>query len=222
VMATGCNPNQANPGEAHFDRLNGGGTPKQKYCPMSSLTDDFNNGMLGDQWLRSWEGQPGMLAEEGGQFVVKYPPNLEAYAGLTSSYAFDLRGSAAVAEVPGTPASSVPAHVAMTLNGPGDNDIDMFVEEGTLKLGAKTNGNYQDLATMPYSALDHRWWRIRETDNTLYWETSPDGKAWTKRLEKTPPPVPMNVVDLEFHAGVWSPQAMPGECRVDNLNLPPP
>lgn len=220
-MASGSNPDQTNPGEAHFDRLNAGGIPKQNYCPTSSLRDDFADGMRGDQWLRSWEGQPGMLGENGGQFVIQYPPNIEAYAGLVSASAFDLAGSSVVVEVLQAPATSVPAHTAITLNGPGDNDLDMFVEEGTLKLGAKTNGNYQDIATKSYSPIEHRWWRIREEDNTIYWETAPDGKTWTTQLERNPSPVPGTIFDIEFHAGVWSPTPMPGECRLDNLNLPP-
>lgn len=222
VMASGCDSNQANPGEAHFDRLNRGGAPMQNYCPMSSMRDDFEDGMRSGQWMRSFEGQTGMLAEEGGQFVIHYVPNQEAHAGLVSAYAYDLRGSSIVLEVPQVPAAEATAYVGIELNGPGGNNVEMFVSEGNLKLAVEIDGNLQELSIIPYSAQQHRWWKIREAENILYWETSPDGKTWKQELQMSPPPVPVSILDIEIHGGTWAGFPDPGESRADNLNLSTP
>ncbi len=69
-FGAGTDGGEVNPGAAHFDRLNGGGLPKEKYCPISTFTDDFNDGAKSLAWGRGWEDKPGMLAEAGGALTV--------------------------------------------------------------------------------------------------------------------------------------------------------
>ncbi len=210
------------PKQGRFDKLSGGGIAKQKYCPIFSITDDFNDGKENRQWLRSWEEQPGMLLEEGGQFVIHYVPNLKARAGLASARAFDLTNSALVLEIPSAPQTMLKGFLGIDLNGTGGKDIEMFVEEGNLKFGVENSGTFKELGTVAYSAQQHRWWRIREASNTLFWETAPDGKTWTTQLEASPLPVAVDILDVEIHGGTRIEQMSPGDARADNLNQPPP
>jgi hypothetical protein len=69
----GTNGGEVNPGEVHFDHVNGGGPPKEKWCPSSSFKDDFDDGVQSLAWDRSWEDNPGMLTEMGGKLVVTLP-----------------------------------------------------------------------------------------------------------------------------------------------------
>lgn len=39
-------------------------------------------------------------------------------------------------------------------------------------------------SSAPYDPAAMRFWRIREQANTLFWETSPDGSAWTIRAQR--------------------------------------
>lgn len=221
ALGAGADSGQANPGVARFDRLSGGGAPKQKYCPISSIRDDFEDGVENRQWNRSWQDQPGMRAEEGGQFVLHYVPNAEAYGGLVSARAFDLTSSSLVVEMPVVPPASLVGNFMIDLNGPGDNDVEMTIAEGNLEFGVEVNGMDQKLGSVLYSPDQHRWWRIREQANTLYWETAPDGKTWTSRLEISPLPVPVTMLDVEISGGTWTAQPTVGECRADNVNIPP-
>ncbi|HMY18030.1 MAG TPA: hypothetical protein PKA58_17020, partial [Polyangium sp.] len=145
----------------------------------------------------------------------------EVYAGRKSARAFDLTDSQIILEVPVTPANILQGSFGIDLNGPGDNDVELFLEEGTLKFGVDIAGVDKELGSIAYSPDQHRWWRIRHAANSVFWETAPDGKTWTTRLEVSPPPVPVNHLDVEIEGGTWIPQVAPGEARADNLNLPP-
>ncbi len=221
-LGAGADSGNMDPGKPHFDRLNGGGNPQQWYCPTNSITDDFEDGVRGPQWARSEEDQNGMLAEQGGQCIVQFTENTTDHAGYRSSRAFDLTGSSLVVEVPSVPDLSVDTHFGIDLWGLGDNEVEMRVWHGALEFAVDINDTYQKLGTTQYNPNVHRWWRIREAGNTLYWETAPDGKTWNTELEISPPPVPINMLDVELRGGADTAQVMPGQGRVDNVNLPPP
>ncbi|MBK9261610.1 MAG: hypothetical protein IPM54_17615 [Polyangiaceae bacterium] len=68
ALGGGAAAGQASPGEVRFDKLNGGGAPKQKYCPMSSLTDDFADGAE-EHALGPFLGRAGWHACRAGRAV---------------------------------------------------------------------------------------------------------------------------------------------------------
>lgn len=81
---------------------------------------------------------------------------------------------------------------------------------------------WQEIGSVLYVPVQHRWWRIRESANTLYWETSPDGKAWLVQTELSPTPIPTDALDVYVGSNGWSQHPGPGVSTFDNLNLPPP
>ncbi len=97
----------------------------------------------------------------------------------------------------------------------------MSVAQGHLYFNMRVLNNNQEIGSLLYSAVEHRWWRIRESANTLYWETSPDGKAWQIQAQQSPVPIPIDVLDLYVGSDLWQEQPNPGVSRFDNLNLPP-
>jgi hypothetical protein len=222
VLGGGASAGQGSPGEARFDHLNGGGVPAEKLCPIGSITDDFEDGLESPAWARSWEDAPGMLSESGGELMVTFVPDSTAFAGLQSARAFDLTGSSIVIEVPVTPDPAAATVIFLELNGPGDNDVEMALDNGQLELGVEASDVYQEYGTVLHSPVLHRWWRIRESGNTLFWETAPDGKTWTTQLELSPVPIPIDVLDVEIGGGPYQPQASPGDAHFDDVNLPPP
>jgi hypothetical protein len=221
-FGAGTDGGEVNPGAAHFDRLNGGGLPKEKYCPISTFTDDFDDGVRSLAWVRGWEDQPGMLAETGGKLAVTLVPNLAASASYGSSSSFDLTESAIVLEVPTVVTTADGSETTLGLIAPGDNELEMSVSQNHLYFSVKKAGTWQDLASVLYAPVPYRWWRIRESANTLSWDTSPDGKTWQLQAQLTPVPIPIDMLDVFLGSGGWSAQASPGSSSFDNLNLPPP
>jgi hypothetical protein len=212
---------EVNPGEARFDHLNGGGAPLGKWCPMSSLTDDFEDGIRARIWDSSWEPIPGMMVETGGDLVFTLPPNATPYANYGSAVRFDLTGSSIVIEVPQLADSASKAQTYVDLDAAGDNGFGMLVEGTTLYFDYWVAGTTQGVGSLLYSPVQHKWWRMREAGGTVYWETAPDGKAWTIR-EQFVPSFPVDALEVSLNCGIWQASANPGASHFDNLNLPPP
>ncbi len=107
------------PGEVHFDRVNGGGPAKQKWCPASSFKDDFNDGVQSTAWGRSWQDDEGMLAETDGKLVVTLVPNDSGGASYVSSSSFDLTNSSVLIEVPSVVTTMDGSSTRIALGAPG-------------------------------------------------------------------------------------------------------
>ena len=218
----GTNGGEVNPGEVHFDRLNGGGSPKEKWCPLSSFKDDFDDGVRSRAWARTWEDNSGMLEETGGTLVVKLVPNSSDSASYVSASSFDLTESSVLIEVASVVSSDDGSKTRIALGAPGDQGVEMSVAQGQLHFGIRLLGSSQEIGSLLYSPVEHRGWRIRESANTLYWETSSDGKAWQIQAQRSPVPFPIDALDLYVGSDAWQEQPNPGVSSFDNLNLPPP
>ncbi|MFS8066493.1 MAG: hypothetical protein ACMG6S_08990 [Byssovorax sp.] len=218
----GADSGEASAGELRFDRLNGGGPPKEKWCPASTFKDDFNDGVRSRAWDRSWEDSKGMLDETGGKLVVTLVPNAEGSASYVSASAFDLTSSSLLIEVPSAVSSANGSKTRIALVGPGDQGVEISELQGQLHFSYRVLNGWQLLGTVLYAPVQHRWWRLRESSNTLYWDTSPDGKAWLNQAQLSPVPFPIEALDLYVGSDGWAAQPSPGVSSFDNLNLPPP
>ncbi|MEO5726081.1 MAG: hypothetical protein ABI134_12505, partial [Byssovorax sp.] len=146
----GMDSGEVSPAEIHFDRLNGGGAPKEKWCPVSSFKDDFNDGVKSRAWDRSWEDKPGMLAETGGELVVTLVPNAEGSASYVSASAFDLTSSSLLVEVPSAVSSADGSKTRIALVGPGDQGVEISELQGQLHFSYRVLNNWQLLGTVLY------------------------------------------------------------------------
>jgi len=221
VLGAGTDGGTTNPGEPRFDRLNGGGAPRGKWCPIASLVDDFNDGVQAPIWERSWEDVDGMLRENGGALELALVEGSEEYASYQAAPGFDLGGSALTVEVPLVQDAASKASAGVFLEGREGQEIDMVYEEGSLHFTIESGGVESNVGSIAYSPVDHRWWRVREEGGALHWETSPNGKTFTERASLSPLPFPVHSLDVNLGGGTWTAQPAPGMARFDNLNLPP-
>ncbi|GAA0945971.1 hypothetical protein [Actinocorallia libanotica] len=60
--------------------------------------------------------------------------------------------------------------------------------EGVIKFSARANYWEATATAIPYDPVAHRWWRIRASATQTFWDTSPDGVAWTNRRTVASPP----------------------------------
>lgn len=98
------------------------------------------------------------------------------------------------------------------------NKITMLATSQNLYYSVIQDGNEifmgNDSLDMPSMA----YWQMRETQGTLYFETSPDGLSWQER-DNTPAPPFLNSVTINIGAGSNNTGSNPGAAHFDNVNI---
>jgi hypothetical protein len=76
--------------------------------------------------------------------------------------------------------------------------------------------------TVAYSAVSMRFWRLRHdgSTDTIVFETSPDGLAWTPR-RTIARDITITNTKIELIAGTGESIAAPGSALFDNVKLAP-
>jgi hypothetical protein len=152
---------------------------------FDALADDFNDGTL-DTSL--WSGSYGDPDEVGGHARI---PCTTGYAGLKSGSSYTLTGAGITIRLyaPAPDGATSAAASCLVLSSVGGSDAGFIVDAAQSAVGLYLREGYADggAVFLTYSATDHAWLRFRETAGTLYWDTSPDGIAWTNwRTAATP------------------------------------
>ena len=216
----GTNGGEINPGSLHFAKLNGGGAPTGKWCPASSITDDFMSSTRGPIWSRSYVSAPETMTQGGGTLVFTLAANASKYGAYGSSTSYDLTGSQVLVHVPVTPPTTVGAQAYLNLDGLGKNSLQMIAEQTNLTMRINLAGVASD-ASILFDPVQFAWWRIRESGGTVYWETAPDGKTWTiQRMAADP--FALTELDIELGAGTYQSTAVPGTAQYSSFNIAPP
>lgn len=189
---------------------------------LQSIVDDFNDGVKDTaKWTYS-----SLVTESGG--LLRIPANTDprgSYEQVRSVATSDLRGSSATVRVTRVP-DGASSEVWLDLAQSTDNSskVSIIYTGGIIQFRESVQGR-TDVTNLTYSATSHAWWRIREAAGVTYWETSPDGSAWTVRKQK-PTAAFASDIRVSLRAGQYSsPSVAPGEATFDSFNagsiLPP-
>ncbi|MDR3084282.1 MAG: hypothetical protein LBV60_25780 [Streptomyces sp.] len=146
---------------------------------LATLIDNFNDDAIGPNWGNSYGG----CTETGGRARV---PCGTGYAGYQTAYSWTLAGATVYVQLPTVPsgAGATEAYCGLLVNSGTDGTRLGFIYNAITGLLRCTNetGYYDpDGVNLTYSATTHKWLRIREDGTNVYWDTSPDGTAWTNR-----------------------------------------
>jgi hypothetical protein len=185
-------------------------------APAATLFDDFNDNVPD---IVKWPNKYGE-AEVGGRASIACANNYPRYA----SAEYDLTGSYALVEV--VQLANVGNGSAQTLlqlaDATSGDLLEMYVFDNprTLTMHQAPGGNPIGGTIITYSATAHRWWRIRESNGSLFFDTSPEGIVWTNRLTETNS-TPVNNLRLQLVCGFFGTEPTPGTALFDNFNNPP-
>lgn len=155
--------------------------------PLAQLGDLFDTGAI-DTVL--WPGGYGSPSVVGGR--ARIPCVSGAPAGMQSARSWTLTGSQITVKAATVPAASSSSQATMSLrlnSTTGGTRLTWTYNATTGLLQARSDVGSADGAavSLTYSAIDHAWWRIRETAGLVIWETSGDGWDWTvQRTLATP------------------------------------
>ena len=176
---------QANDSAAWFDDLNVGASDAPGLCGASELRDDFDESTLSWDWRPYNGGGACSVDAANGHAEVRFPNEVGlSYCALESTTPFDLEEDAITVELQG-----VPAHPQFRTEIRLDDQLFETNVRVTIQGGSVTMNVDRGMddtvfgATIPYDAVAHRFWRIRESAQRTYFETSPDGRAWRVQAE---------------------------------------
>lgn len=149
---------------------------------LSTLVDNFNDGTIGANWGNSYGG----VTESAGKAHV---PCTTSYAGYQTAYSWTLAGAAFYVAVTTVPAASTAteAYASVFVNAPDIATSGVRIGfvintvTGLLKFSSETAYFDAGATTVTYSAVTHKFLRLRETGGNVLWDTSPDGTTWTNR-----------------------------------------
>jgi len=95
----------------------------------------------------------------------------------------------------------------------------MFIAGPDLILRVSTPADGNIDMPVPYVAANDRFLRIRNANDMMLWETSPDRSTWTTR-RMTSVLVKLTNLQLQVFAGTFQLETVPpGEARFDNVAI---
>jgi hypothetical protein len=182
---------------------------------LETLQDNFDDASLdGALWQDYLNGGSGSVTEQNGRLEIISPTSTTQATGVyaVQNYSFD--ETSIHAEVIHTPTTDHEFWFGIYTGG--DYCVMGIQPDGTL-IGGKAEPSYSELFSITYNATDHRWLRMRETSDTIYWETSPDGITWTVR-HSVSHAIDFSTCWCEFYLYGSTP-AGTALAYVDNVNL---
>jgi phosphatidylserine/phosphatidylglycerophosphate/cardiolipin synthase-like enzyme len=206
------------------------------------LQDDFNGAAIDtSKWntgsLFSGFVDTGVPISQANQQLAIGPlpqgaaANGSHYRGVSSVNAYNFTGAYAQVELVQAPASNSAADAMLTIGRDSSNYYRIFVESGSLILQKRIGGTKTTLASVPFNAVNHRFWRIRHDASlgNVVFETA-QGNAgvpgtWTQAFSEAwnTASVPLANMLFELKAGTYATEAnAPGTVIFDNFKAAVP
>jgi hypothetical protein len=156
----------------------------------------------------------------GGELVAT-PVNTGDYCHAWSNATFHLTCDAITIKVPEVTSSQVGAQTYVYVGTSGIPTLYWYVvlEGGGFLLDFGTTQPAVDGGA--YDPVQDQWWRLRETNGSVFLDTAPDGLTWVTRAS-APDPMSLDSINIAIGAGVRRPIAAPGRARFHCYNTPPP
>jgi hypothetical protein len=188
--------------------------------PASSFADDFTAALLAARWSTV----NSCIDQVGGELVAS-PPSTGLYCHAWTVGRYHLQCNSVTVEVSEVTTSSLGAQTYLYVDtdettGPEFDGPEVFVLLEGGEFGFTAAGIDYNTGT-PYDPLLDRWWRVRETDGELFFETAPDGLAWATRV-RVPTPTSLDDVSFALGAGTRQFVEQPGRGQFRCFNVPPP
>lgn len=187
---------------------------------ISALADDFNDNVVD---AVKWPHSFGTYSEVGGRARISCDTGFNAYSSASTytlaESSVQLRGYPPAA---GGATTEAWAQI-LVLSGISGTDLGFELRALTGQLVMFSRTGFFDAAavTIPYSATDHAWLRIREAGGVTYWETSADALTWTTR-RSIASPAWVGGTTLEFQLIAHRSDGVNDFAEFDNVNTPPP
>jgi hypothetical protein len=188
-------------------------------CNAITLVDDFADGDASPLW--TVESSAGITVVEAAGVLTMgipslfMPPQTAAYISTAS---YDMRGHSFFIEIPTMMSTASLGEATLSIRASAIDNLEVRQKLGDMSVSLSVGGVISTpVAGLPYSATEHRWWRVVEAGGTTRVQTSATGTSWTELASVATPDFFASVnVALEvqgFGAG-----SIPGDTVFDNAN----
>jgi len=187
----------------------------------TTLQDDFGDGVRDRLWGYEYVSSGVTITEGSTDDLRIRPPSRvgDSFGAYGSTFAVDLRGSHVAVRVPRVLEPHRNGRTFLELLRSDRQYLSIGVAGDQLVFSANDGTTPSGGSTM--YAPETQWWRIREDDGNIHFETSPDASTWATHLT-WPTPRWASAVWMEIGAGTTGYVEAPGEARFDDFNLDPP
>ena len=189
----------------------------------SSITDDWSSGSINTSKWDNWGSpQTSVVSQQlhiastlgGGYYGVDSNVN-STVLSLTGSYVSDQLVDA------GNQSLTSWGAYPVTMIKSSDSTYQLYwaVETNKIRAYKKIAGTATNLAEATYNSSVHKWFRIRESSGTIYWDYSTDGISWTN-FTSIANPFDITSMTIGINVGTWNTEASTTSATFDNFNRP--
>lgn len=187
---------------------------------VDTLKDHFLKTTLDTtKWDEFTAGSATMTyATTGAQ--VNFPASSTASTDgdIVSDVTYDVTASSVFVEVLTVPSSSTSANAGFEVrNAAGTSAVFIFYEAGTMYFSKIVGGVQTNVFSTTYNATNHRYWRIRESGGTTYWELLNTSFQVVSSFSATNP-VTLTAMYVGVYGICWQNESNPGTFKWRNLN----
>lgn len=131
-----------------------------------------------------WSDKPEFITVDDGQLVFSLPADAHGVgAGFGTQPVYALTGSAATVEIMDI-SMDHSTTLALELYARDGSRASLSYRDETLYAVYRGGADPEILASLPYAPSAHRFWRVRESDDNLLWESSADGVEFTEHASR--------------------------------------
>jgi hypothetical protein len=187
--------------EGQFDNLNPNGPTS--YCHVSSFSDDFEDGQLGQWWREINFSNSCGFSESGGEATITCANDgSDQFATLSTWAAFDATSDVVTVRVP-EPDLSGGWELALTYASDWGTQVQLVASSSGMVLLRTVEWSSTTLGSVPAGGSWPELWRLRVDSGTVTAEVSVDGAIWTQVGSGDVAPVKLEQVPLQF--GIYAP-----------------
>ena len=201
-------------GDASEDRDSATADASNRTC----LSDDFSALAINEvTWTVQDTAPVATATQEGGNLVLTLGQAAGNNYALIASPLLDLTHDAVSVEVVERPNAATVAEAGLSLQLDYGHRYQLFVTGAYLLMRVSTPATGNDNTSLPYSAENHHFLRLRHVGDNMLWETSADRMSWTVR-RASPAAVDVASLFVQVFAGTYQADAeLPGRARFDNV-----
>lgn len=197
-------------------KVNASGTPY-----TSSVTDNWSSGTIDTSKWTNWGGSNVTVSNEELAMTSSLGGGYYGVDSGVDSRLYDMTGSSIVNKVVNAGNQSIGSWevypIYAYINGDSSNQFFFFIGEGKLRAYKKVNGVSNWLAQTDYNATNHKWFRIRESGGTTYFDTSANGTSWTN-FASVANPFSVTGMVIGSEVGTWATESSTTSAVFDNFN----